>query len=73
MSYKFQLLNLHGKTLVSHVSSLLVAYAGLAYIQFGITVQPKFCHAVALFTYGSFLAAFSWLNVMCFDIWWTFG
>ncbi|XP_011299047.1 G-protein coupled receptor Mth isoform X2 [Fopius arisanus] len=21
----------------------------------------------------SFLAAFSWLNVMCFDIWWTFG
>lgn len=43
---KLQLLNLHGKTLVSHVSSLLVAYAGLAYIQFGITVQPKFCYAV---------------------------
>lgn len=20
-----------------------------------------------------FLAAFSWLNVICFDIWWTFG
>ncbi|XP_055683534.1 G-protein coupled receptor Mth-like [Lutzomyia longipalpis] len=68
-----KLMNLHGKTLVSHVLSLLIAYAGLSYIQFGTDFQPKFCHTVAMFIYFSFLAAFSWLNVMCFDIWWTFG
>jgi hypothetical protein len=25
------------------------------------------------FIYFTFLTAFTWLNVMCFDIWWTFG
>lgn len=27
--------------------------------------------STGLFTYASFNAAFTWLNVMCFDIWWT--
>jgi len=26
----------------------------------------------AFAVYFSFLASFFWLNVMCFDIWWTF-
>lgn len=31
------------------------------------------CKFLGYTTLFSFLAAFSWLNVMCFDIWWTFG
>ncbi|KAF7395310.1 hypothetical protein HZH68_009360 [Vespula germanica] len=28
---------------------------------------------ISFFMYFFFLASFYWLNVMCFDIWWTFG
>ncbi|XP_015109754.1 G-protein coupled receptor Mth [Diachasma alloeum] len=31
------------------------------------------CKFLGYTTLFSFLAAFAWLNVMCFDIWWTFG
>ncbi|XP_063993719.1 probable G-protein coupled receptor Mth-like 3 [Diachasmimorpha longicaudata] len=35
--------------------------------------SDKACKFLGYATLFSFLAAFSWLNVMCFDIWWTFG
>ncbi|CAO1344995.1 unnamed protein product [Diamesa tonsa] len=68
-----KLLNLHGKTLVCHVISLFVAYASLSTVQMTTEVKPSFCKLIAFTVYFSFLSAFSWLNVMCFDIWWTFG
>ncbi|XP_053995120.1 G-protein coupled receptor Mth2-like isoform X1 [Hylaeus volcanicus] len=66
-----ELRNLYGKTLMCYVASLLVAYtflelASLFYIAYGL------CSAIALVIHFSFLASFFWLNVMCFDIWWTF-
>ncbi|XP_011878015.1 PREDICTED: G-protein coupled receptor Mth2 [Vollenhovia emeryi] len=71
--------NLHGKTLMCHVSSLLLAFICLPVITW-ITPSVSFegqgtttCKAVAYITLFSFLSSFSWLNVMCFDIWWTFG
>ncbi|KAL0105699.1 hypothetical protein PUN28_015872 [Cardiocondyla obscurior] len=71
--------NLHGKTLMCHVSSLLLAFICLAVITWITPVDPEeeldttTCKALAYTTLFSFLSAFSWLNVMCFDIWWTFG
>ncbi|XP_046835019.1 G-protein coupled receptor Mth2-like [Vespa crabro] len=72
--------NLHGKTLMCHVGSLLLAFVCLLLISWltpdstpeesTATVSCKFLGYAMLF---SFLSAFSWLNVMCFDIWWTFG
>ncbi|KAF7383364.1 hypothetical protein HZH66_012714 [Vespula vulgaris] len=72
--------NLHGKTLMCHVGSLLLALVCLVVISWVTpdttieesmaSVSCKFLGYAMLF---SFLSAFSWLNVMCFDIWWTFG
>ncbi|KAI4478919.1 hypothetical protein M0804_011381 [Polistes exclamans] len=72
--------NLHGKTLMCHVASLFSAYFCLTIINW---VTPKrnvtasvstiSCKVLGYAMLFSFLSAFSWLNVMCFDIWWTFG
>ncbi|XP_076245702.1 G-protein coupled receptor Mth2 isoform X1 [Calliopsis andreniformis] len=67
-----ELRNLYGKTLMCYVACLILAYtflilAKLFYFAF------SFCSAIAIIIYFSFLASFFWLNVMCFDIWWTFG
>ncbi|XP_076667866.1 G-protein coupled receptor Mth2 isoform X2 [Andrena cerasifolii] len=72
--------NLHGKTLMCHSASLLLAYTCLAIVPW---VTPKrgtddnyatnLCATLAYMMYFAFLSAFSWLNVMCFDIWRTFG
>ncbi|KYN05227.1 G-protein coupled receptor Mth2 [Cyphomyrmex costatus] len=71
--------NLHGKTLMCHVSSLLLAFTCLPIITWnmpGDVIERQFmitCKALAYTMLFAFLSAFSWLNVMCFDIWWTFG
>jgi len=68
-----KLRNLHGKCLMCHVSSLLTAYVFLAVIQLGgFRLSREFCLSCAFITFFAFLASFFWLNVMCFDIWWTF-
>ncbi|EFN71976.1 G-protein coupled receptor Mth2 [Camponotus floridanus] len=74
--------NLHGKTLMCHVSSLFLAFTCLAIIPWitpaSIVETKKLramtsCRALAYTMLFCFLSSFSWLNVMCFDIWWTFG
>ncbi|XP_066583921.1 G-protein coupled receptor Mth2-like isoform X2 [Prorops nasuta] len=74
--------NLHGKTLMCHVSSLLVAYTCLSIIIFATPedsdkrhdyTSTPLCQFLGYTMLFSFLSTFSWLNVMCFDIWWTFG
>ncbi|KAG7201323.1 hypothetical protein KM043_004094 [Ampulex compressa] len=72
--------NLHGKTLMCHVISLLVGYICLATVPW---VTPRsdsddpgsaiLCYFIGYTILFSFLSVFFWLNVMCFDIWWTFG
>lgn len=62
----------HGKCLVSHVTALLLAYLCLIIVQSTSGNLPDAaCKIMASLTHVSFLAAFFWLNVMCFDIWWT--
>ncbi|XP_037042107.1 uncharacterized protein LOC119078616 [Bradysia coprophila] len=67
------LLNLHGKTLVCHLSSLLSAYVSLAIVQFHSDQKLEHCFFVAYLIFFSFLAAFCWQSIMCFDMWRTFG
>ncbi|XP_076061151.1 uncharacterized protein LOC143036967 [Oratosquilla oratoria] len=63
---------IHGKCLVSHVSALLVAYVTLIVTQLGIkSLSMNLCIANGVILHFCFLAAFFWLNVMCFDIFWT--
>ncbi|XP_050420954.1 G-protein coupled receptor Mth2-like [Adelges cooleyi] len=67
-----ELRNLHGKSLMCHVSSLTVAYSFLAFIQVN-NPTGNLCIVTAFIIQVSFLASFLWLNVMCFDLWWTFS
>ncbi|XP_017794200.1 PREDICTED: G-protein coupled receptor Mth2-like [Habropoda laboriosa] len=70
-----ELKNMHGRTLRGYIGSLLVAYVVLAVVQISPQEQisDPLCIAFAFVIHFSFLASFFWLNVMCFDIWWTFG
>ncbi|XP_031779178.1 G-protein coupled receptor Mth2 isoform X3 [Nasonia vitripennis] len=69
--------NLHGKTLMAYVACLTMAYAVLPFIKHAEIqnniLSDNSCKAMAYIVHFSFLASFFWLNVMCFDIWWTFG
>ncbi|KAK4305471.1 hypothetical protein Pmani_022632 [Petrolisthes manimaculis] len=63
---------LNGKCLISLVSALLVGYVcmAVASIVRG-KMSPLLCRIIASFMHLTFLAAFFWLNIMCFDIWRT--
>ncbi|XP_043522250.1 G-protein coupled receptor Mth2-like [Frieseomelitta varia] len=69
--------NLHGKTLMCHVSSLLTAFFCHTVIQWlsndKLGEDVVLCYILGYILLFAFLSAFSWLNVMCFDIWETFG
>ncbi|KAK0158794.1 hypothetical protein PV328_009747 [Microctonus aethiopoides] len=76
--------NLHGKTFICHVASLFVAYACLATValapppdaytnQEDVSQSRYFYKFLGYTMLFAFIACFTWLNVMCFDIWWTFG
>ncbi|XP_020295639.1 G-protein coupled receptor Mth2-like isoform X2 [Pseudomyrmex gracilis] len=70
-----ELRNMHGYTLRGYVGSLFVAYTVLSLLQLipPIDMEDFICITLAFVIHFSFLASFFWLNVMCFDIWWTFG
>ncbi|XP_076225665.1 G-protein coupled receptor Mth2 isoform X2 [Nomia melanderi] len=70
-----ELRNLHGLTLRGYVSCLFIGYTliPLAHIAPEVWITDPVCVAFAFIIHFSFLASFFWLNVMCFDIWWTFG
>ncbi|XP_046389773.1 probable G-protein coupled receptor Mth-like 1 [Ischnura elegans] len=64
---------LHWRCQTGHVASLLVAYILLAATQIaGTSVKRGPCIALGVFMHYFSLAAFFWLNTMCFNIWWTF-
>ncbi|KAL0103549.1 hypothetical protein PUN28_017664 [Cardiocondyla obscurior] len=67
--------NLHGWTLRGYVGCLALAYSMLGVLQLTPQEQIPYgiCIISAFIIHFSFLASFFWLNVMCFDIWWTFG
>ncbi|XP_039764754.1 probable G-protein coupled receptor Mth-like 3 isoform X2 [Pararge aegeria] len=68
-----ELRNLHGRTLICHVSMMLLACGCLARVQHSTIADRNVCTLFGYGIYFGFVAAFAWLNVMCFDIWWTFG
>ncbi|CAG0902170.1 unnamed protein product [Darwinula stevensoni] len=65
--------SVHGVTLLSYVGCLLVASVALIVGQIGAHngISNSFCLASVLLTFYGYLAAFFWLNVMSFDVWFT--
>ncbi|CAH4003471.1 unnamed protein product [Pieris brassicae] len=68
-----ELRNLNGLNLICHVTMMLLAFACLARVQYSAVDDVQTCTMLGYGIYFGFVAAFAWLNVMCFDIWWTFG
>ncbi|XP_013200504.1 G-protein coupled receptor Mth2 [Amyelois transitella] len=68
-----ELRNQHGRTLICHLCTMLLAFGCLARVQYAYIPDNGTCTLLAYGIYFGFVAAFAWLNVMCFDIWWTFG
>ncbi|XP_011068220.1 PREDICTED: G-protein coupled receptor Mth2-like [Acromyrmex echinatior] len=68
-----ELRNIHGYSLRAHVGSLFITYA-IIYPgqQVSGLAELKYCVALAYIFNFFFLSSFFWLNVTCFDIWWTF-
>ncbi|XP_039309678.1 G-protein coupled receptor Mth2 [Solenopsis invicta] len=76
-AYLPNLQNLHGKTVMCYINSLLLAiiftfitkwYGEVVFEQRSYTI----CKALAYVTLFFNLSIHLWLNVMCFDMWWTF-
>ncbi|CAD6219704.1 GSCOCG00011523001-RA-CDS [Cotesia congregata] len=64
---------LHWKCQTHHVLSLMLGDILMAIIQLaGDSLQGGTCKLLAILAHFFFLAAFFWLNTMCFNIWWTF-
>ncbi|XP_039752847.1 G-protein coupled receptor Mth2-like isoform X4 [Pararge aegeria] len=71
-----ELRNLHGRVLMTYLMCLFVAFACLATMQILLIVDNisiNLCIGSTIVIYFSLQSAFFWLNVMCFDIWWTFS
>ncbi|XP_044249734.1 probable G-protein coupled receptor Mth-like 1 [Drosophila takahashii] len=65
---------LHWRCQICYISCLLLGKILLAIEELSSSLQPgsAACHTLAILMQFFFLAAFFWLNTMCFNIWWTF-
>lgn len=64
---------LHWRCQTNYVASLMLGDLFLAITQVsGAALAGPFCVVFAVLMHFLFLAAFFWLNTMCFNIWWTF-
>ncbi|XP_049545738.1 probable G-protein coupled receptor Mth-like 10 [Anopheles darlingi] len=68
-----ELHNVPGMSLMSYVASLAVSYLLLALMRIDVYGhQSIMCRVTAYTVYFTLMASFFWLNVMSFDIYWTF-
>ncbi|CAH0585538.1 unnamed protein product [Chrysodeixis includens] len=71
-----ELRNLHGMVLMAYLLSFFVGFLFFATMQILILrkeISQEECTVLTFIIYFSLLSAFFWLNVMCYDIWWTFS
>uniref|UniRef100_A0A182T6L3 G-protein coupled receptors family 2 profile 2 domain-containing protein n=1 Tax=Anopheles maculatus TaxID=74869 RepID=A0A182T6L3_9DIPT len=66
--------NIPGKSLMCYVAALTVGYLLVALMRFNLYgYRSNWCIASGYLVYTALMASFFWLNVMAFDIFWTFG
>nr|CAI5821143.1 unnamed protein product [Callosobruchus analis] len=64
-----QMMDLQGQAIVHSISGKALAYVTLVTIYLGPYLEDVPCHIAAYLLYISFLYAFFWLNILCFQIW----
>ncbi|KAL7291389.1 hypothetical protein TKK_0014982 [Trichogramma kaykai] len=74
--------NIHGRVIMAYVFTLFVMYCLLGFSKFPQyavddkteeAIREYYCQALAFTMYYFVISGFLWMNVTCFDIWWTFG
>ncbi|XP_013170226.1 PREDICTED: G-protein coupled receptor Mth-like isoform X2 [Papilio xuthus] len=71
-----ELRNMHGRVLMAYLLCLFCGFICMASLQIMLTVDnitPNTCLVLTIIIYYFLESAFFWLNVMSFDIWWTFS
>ncbi|KAJ2949298.1 hypothetical protein O0L34_g6250 [Tuta absoluta] len=71
-----ELRNLHGRVLMAYLMCLFVSFMFFATMQITIVLEKNsttMCITFTFIIYYFLESAFFWLNVMSFDIWWTFS
>ncbi|XP_013145254.1 PREDICTED: G-protein coupled receptor Mth2-like [Papilio polytes] len=71
-----ELRNMHGRVLLPYLLCLFGGFICMASMQIMITldnISADTCLVLTIIIYYFLEAAFFWLNVMSFDIWWTFS
>ncbi|XP_035790065.1 G-protein coupled receptor Mth2-like [Anopheles albimanus] len=69
-----ELHNLPGMSLMCYVTSLAVSYLLLALARMDVYEHRSvICHVTGYTVYFTLMASFFWLNIMSFDIYWTFA
>ena len=70
--------NIHGVSTMFYFACTALFYVSLATIKLGVGIDKdkyetnSFCRPIAICAHFFFLSTFTWLNVVCFDLWWTF-
>ncbi|XP_013145250.1 PREDICTED: G-protein coupled receptor Mth-like isoform X2 [Papilio polytes] len=71
-----ELRNMHGRVLMAYLLCLFFGFLFMASMQIMLTVDnisAVTCVILTIIIYYFLQTAFFWLNVMSFDIWWTFS
>jgi len=70
--------NIHGVSTMFYFTCTAFFYVSLAMIKLGVGIDQdkfetnSFCKPIAICAHFFFLSTFTWLNIVCFDLWWTF-
>lgn len=69
-----KLRNLNGKCLMCYLAALSIGFILTAWMKLSgwHHVHPAVCYFIAYLMYFSLISAFSWLNVLNFDLWLSF-
>ncbi|CAH1123098.1 unnamed protein product [Ceutorhynchus assimilis] len=65
--------NLHQRALMFYVLTLLISYMLLVTINLSENINRPWCEIFGYLTLYFFMVSFFWMNVICFDIWYTFS
>lgn len=66
-----KLRNLNGRCLMRYLTVLAIGFTLIACVQINgwHRIHPVLCQTIGYLTYFTFVSAFSWLNVINFDLW----
>ena len=63
--------NIHGVVIMCYVQSRAAAYLIFGTLQLIYHRSAVTCRVMSILIHFSYLSTYTWLNAVCFDIWWT--